>query len=530
MSGALLIVGALALAGCSSSAEEAQTQTEGPVEGGVLKVAFGSDTPIINPHLSGSSITATIAREVVDSLVSQDVNNEIHPWLASDWSINDDNTEYTFTIRDDVTFSDGETLDAGAVKENFDFILDPANNSNYARSLLGPVAAIEAPDASTLIIRYDTPFSPLLQGLSLPYLGIQSSAFINGGGELTNRIVGSGPFLLDSYVQGQGSKLSKRDDYNWGPTHLDHTGPAHLDGIEYSYLPEASTRLGALESGQVDAIDAIPPANNAGLRGNDDIVIDTYENPGVPWTFQLNTETGPFSDPLVRQAFQTAVDIDAGVQATYFGTVEPATGPLSSHTQYADASIDGSWKNDPDRAAELLDQAGWTERDSEGYRTKDGKRLSVRWVYDAAQSGQDNVNLVQALQSGYRESGIELVLDSVDSGTLTSRNESGDYDIVAYFFVRAEPDILRTVYGSATIGAGNSSRVSSLDGQLNEAVGASGERREELYAQVQQEIINEAYSVPIYVPNYQLAHTSDLQGVEWATNAKPFFYNSFLSR
>nr|WP_244960589.1 ABC transporter substrate-binding protein [Pseudoclavibacter chungangensis] len=479
--------------------------------------------------MTGSSVTATITRDVVDSLVSQDVDNSIHPWLATEWDVNEANTEYTFTLRDDVTFSDGEKLDAAAVKQNFDFVLDPANNSTYARSLLGPVAAVEAPDATTVVIRYDESFAPLLQGLSLSYLGIQSPAFLTSGGDLSTNAVGSGPFTLESFAPGQGSKLTKRDDYNWGPGHLAHTGPAHLDGIEYRYLPESSTRLGALQSGQVQAIDSVPPADAATLGSNEKITVDVYQNPGVPYSLQLNTTRAPFDDVKVRQAFQTGVDIDAAIEATLFGTVETATGPLSSHTEFADADADGSWKNQPDRANTLLDEAGWTERNADGIRTKNGSPLTVTLSYDEGYTGQTNANLLQALQSEYRKIGIDLVLDSVDAGTQSARTEAGDYDAIAYFFVRAEADILRTVYGSASVGTGNGSRVTTLDPLLDEAVGATPERRAELYTQVQREVIDQAYSVPLYVPNYQVAHTSELQGLAWATNAKPLFYNAWLT-
>ena len=526
---AVIAVGALALSACSAASPETTPETSsGPVEGGVLRVALGSDASIINPHLTGSSVTATITRDVVDSLVAQSEDNSFHPWLAEDWEVSEDNTEYTFHLRDDVTFSDGEPLTAEAVKINFEYILDPANNSTYARSLLGAVSEIEATDEHTVVIRYDEPFAPLLQALSLPYLGIQSPAYVQSGGDLAGDVVGSGPFVLDSWAQGQGSTLSKRDDYAWGSDSFEHTGAAYLDGIEYSYLPEASTRLGALTSGQVDAIDAIPPANYESVTSTDGVVVDTYENPGVVYAFQLNTTRAPFDDVLVRQAFQTGVDIDTAVKATLFDTVEPAQGILGPQTEYVDESIDGSWKNDPEGAEALLDEAGWTETDDDGYRVKDGERLSVAWTYDESTSGEDNVNLVQALQSEYREIGIELVLDPVDSGTATARTTSGDYDLTSYYFVRAEADILRTVYGSASIGTGNSSRVDSLDAQLNEAVGADADRRAELYAEVQQTVIDEAYSVPVYIPAYHLGHSDELQGVRWATNAKPLFYNAWL--
>jgi peptide/nickel transport system substrate-binding protein len=98
-------------------------------------------------------------------------------------------------LRKDVTFSDGTRLDAAAVKYNFDRILDPKTISPYSKSLLGPVDSIETPDDSTVVIRYKTAFAPLLQGLSLPYLGIQSPTYLKNTLNTSNTVVGSGPLF-----------------------------------------------------------------------------------------------------------------------------------------------------------------------------------------------------------------------------------------------------------------------------------------------------------------------------------------------
>jgi peptide/nickel transport system substrate-binding protein len=109
---------------------------------------------------------------------------------------------------------------------------------------------------------------------------------------------------------------------------------------------------------------------------------------------------------------------------------------------------------------------------------------------------------------------------------------ASDYDVVSFYYVRAEPDILRTVFHSAYIppkGA-NAARVDSLDAKLNEAVGASGEARQRLYGEIQRQIIGEAYAVPLYVAAYRLAATRNLHGISWATNAKPNLYDASLAQ
>lgn len=526
---ALAAVALLALWGVGVAADNAATVP--PRAGGTLNFGIATDTAIIDPSITGSSITALIARNVVDSLVGQAMDNRFTPWLAERWEVSSDRTRYTFHLRRGVTFSDGTPLDAAAVKYNFDRILDPKTTSSYAKSLLGPVDHVAAPDERTAIISYRQPFAPLLQGLSLPYLGIQSPDYLRKAKSTTNTIVGSGPFVLDAFTRGSGSRLSRRADYNWEPGYATHTGPAHLDAIVFKYLPEASVRLGALISDQLQAIDDVPPADFRSVEANDRLEVTTRENPGINRSLFLNTSKGPFADIRVRQAFQSAVDVASAVKLAYFGSLRPADNILSPSTLYYDPAVGSEWGLDLKKANRLLDEAGWTEKDAAGIRTKDGQQLSLRFVYDSAAVSASDVTLAQAIQFSVKKAGFDLQLDPVDAGGYAARTAANDYDIASFYYVRAEPDILRTVFHSAYIpprGA-NVARVTSLDEKLNEAVGVSGEERKRLYDEIQRQIIGQAYAVPLYVAAYRLAASKRLHGVSWATNAKPNFYDAWLS-
>lgn len=504
--------------------------SETPVRGGTLTVGLGSDTPIIDPSLTAYSVAAVVSRNVLDSLVGQAEDNHFTPWLAESWEINDENKEYVFHLRKDVTFSDGTPLNAEAVKYNFERILDPKTISHYSKSLLGPIKSITTPDEYTVVIRYDESFAPLLQGLSLPYLGIQSPTYLKNTPNTSFTLVGSGPFLLDSFVKGSGSKLTKRADYNWGPGYATHTGPAYLDHIEFKYLPEASVRLGALNSGQIQAIDAVPPVNFKQVKSNPKLNVITHENPGVNRVLYLNTGKGIFSDVKLRKAFQSAVDPAVAVNAAFFGSLRVADNVLGPATLYYDPSVRNLWGYDPEKAGRLLDEAGWKRRDKDGYLTKDGQQLLVRFTYVPTNVEAADVTLFQAVQQQVKKAGFNLQFDPVDAGVFDERTASGNYDIASNFFVRPEPDILRTVFHSAfTPPQGNNhARVNTLDKQLSEAVGTNDKERERLYHEVQHQIIDQAYVVPLYIPAYQLGVSKQVRGINWATNAKPNFYDAWI--
>ncbi|CAK9883937.1 MAG: Glutathione-binding protein GsiB [Candidatus Erwinia impunctatus] len=504
--------------------------TEKPVSGGTLTVGLGSDTPIIDPSLTAYSVAAVVSRNVLDSLVGQAEDNSFTPWLAERWEINDNNKEYVFHLRKDVTFSDGTPLNAQAVKYNFDRILDPKTISPYSKSLLGPVKSVTTPDDYTVVIRYDQPFTPLLQGLSLPYLGIQSSTYLKNTQNTSFTLVGSGPFRLDSFVKGSGSKLTKRADYHWGPGYATHQGPAYLDHIEFKYLPEASVRLGALNSGQIQAIDAVPPVNFKQDKNNPKSNVITHENPGVNRVLYLNTGKGVFTDLKVRKAFQSAIDRSVAVNAAFFGSLRAADNVVGPATLYYDPSVRQSWGYNFEKAGRLLDEAGWNKRDKEGYRTKEGQQLLVRFTYVPTNIEAADATLFQAIQQQAKKSGFNLQLDPVDAGVFDKQTASSEYDIASNFFVRPEPDILRTVFHSAyTPPQGNNfARVSTLDNKLLEAVGANPKERERLYHEIQHQVIDQAYVVPLYIPAYQLGVSKQVQGINWATNAKPNFYDAWI--
>jgi len=528
---------ALVLAACAGTA----TPTEAPVatsttdageprDGGALSVALSADTSVIDPHLTGSSTTAILARHVVDSLVAQAEDMSFQPWLAESWDVNEDNTEYVFHLRSGVTFSDGTPLDAEAVVYNFERILDPEVNSPYARSLLGPVAAVEAVDDLTVRITYDAPFATLLQGLSLPYTGIESPTFLESGDATPTTLVGSGPFVLESFVPGSRTSLVKRDDHGWGPGFAENTGPSHLDSLEFLILPEASVRLGALRSGQVQAIEAVPPTEVEAVSADPGLDVLTYDNPGVTYSLFLNSSRPPFDDVRVRQAFQSSFDTAAVVTAAYLGVMAPADNILAPSTPYYDSAVADLWGFDPDRAAGLLDEAGWTERDADGYRTKDGSRLTVVYPFAEAANQAEDLTLAQAVQAEAKAAGFDVRIDLVDPGALVEKMGAGDYDIFSFFFVRPEADILRTVFHSSSVppNGADVAFMASMDDELTAAVGATDAERAELYKAVQEEVVGQAYAVPLYVNAFLLGVSSELHGVSWATNAKPIFYDAWI--
>ncbi len=537
---ALAAAAALTLTACGSSSEPRAASAD-PVDGGTLTIAIDSDPGSqFDIHVTAADIAANVLRGVFDSLVVQDADGGFEPWLAESWDVSPDGLQYTFTLRDDVLFHDGEKFDAEAVKVNFDHVTDPETKSQYAAGLLGGDAyeSTEVLDPYTVRINLNRPYAPLLQSLSTTYLGFYSPAVLGssadqlvaGGPDVT---VGTGPFEFSGYVPGQEVTFTKNADYDWGPANATHTGPAHVEHLTYRILPENSVRSGALTSGEVDVASSIATGDVAAIRSDPDITVTSTPAPGLPYSIFLNHSHGVFTDKRVRQAFERGIDITSAVEAVYGGEYERAWSVLAPTTPDAyDPSVEGTWEYDADLANRLLDEAGWTERDADGFRTKDGERLSAGWP-SAAAPREDRKSLIDAFQADLKEIGFELQAEPLDPGAYIDQLYAGTYDIADWSFVRPDGDILRLHLFSEFAPIQNASFVD--DGEVDDWVVRASEstdpaERAELYGQVQHWVIDDAAIIPVYIPSEIVGAAAHVGGLRSDISGSPLVYDAWTTR
>lgn len=518
---AVAAVSALLLSSCAPASDSAGGEVVWSIEGANLSAGH------MDPQVSQLDVSGMVQRAVLDSLVFQEDDGSFSPWLATKWDVSPDSTEYTFTLRDDVTFTDGEPFDAEAVKANFDRIVDPETESAQAASMLGAdfYEGTEVIDEHTVKVSFTQPYAPFLQAASTPQLGFYSPAVLEesadqlkaGGPGIT---VGTGPFELTEYTPDQELVYTRNDDYAWGP----HGEKApKVETLRVEIQPEAAVRTGVVESGEADLASNIPP-NLAGDLG-DGITVDSVEYPGLPYSLYLNEKFGVFGDEKVRQAFARGIDIDAAVEEIYFGQFPRAWSILGSTTPGYDADLEGSWPFDPAAASALLDEAGWTERDSDGIRMKDGQRLSARWIAWTPVP-DDRAALANAIQSDLKAIGFEVVREVLEPGAYNEQYGPKTFDLTDWGFSGADPDFLRSHLH--TDGFQNASQVSDpqIDTLLDEGVASSDqEQRDALYTQLQ--VWNADYTaiVPLYSPSAITAVGERLTGLQYDIYGRPLFYD-----
>ncbi|NQX06592.1 ABC transporter substrate-binding protein [Rathayibacter sp. VKM Ac-2856] len=538
---ALALASALALSACSGASGAGTAADDAtPVDGGRLSLAFFPDNAAfscVDPFQTYWIEHRTVIRNVADSLTDQDPETgEIQPWLATEWSVNDAGTEYTFDLRTDVTFSDGTPFTAESVKTSFDN--DEATlaelPSAYGGVYLAGYSGTEVVDADTVKVVFSTPNAAFLQGTSTTNLAILAASSYEKTPEerCLGGIVGSGPFTLTGYTPGTGITLDRRSGYAWGSALRENTGEAHLDGIDISYVAEDSVRVGQLTS---DEIDIAWPRNP--ISENDQAVItgsgDTVERrslPGPASNYYPNVAEGRIlSDERVRQAVQKAIDRET-YATTVFGADYPAATSIYDTTTpfYTDESSKLAF--DAEGASELLDEAGW-ELGDDGYRSKDGRRLTLS-VPIVTQFGAGD----QLIQDQLKQVGIELELNVITNAQRADVLNSGDYDLISTYYTRADPGVIQWIIDSRYAGS-KAQATNGLDAEQAATVQALLDQgvqtvdtaaRAEVYAELQDYLIDDALVFP-FAERVQLAGVSSaVHGFRFTSEAFGDFADTWI--
>ncbi|GAA1729496.1 ABC transporter substrate-binding protein [Microbacterium paludicola] len=506
---ALVLASSLALiaTACAPTAEQAGPSAE-PQDGGTLVYATGDAEPTcLDPHVGGNYPQALISTQYLEPLVGRDVDGSITPWLAEDWKVSPDGLTWDFTLKSDVEFTDGTPLDATAVKVNIEHLQEPETASSTGYLAVSKVAEVEVVDDTHARFHLSEPDSALLESLSMQWTAIQSPAGIARGMEENCAApIGTGPFIVEEWVPQQQITLVRNDDYATPGPQTENDGPAHIDELVWRFIPDAATRQAALASGEVHVIDNPQPDAIVAAEQGDEITHIDAPRPGSVNRIELNAGQAPFDDERVREAFIRAADPNPGIESLYLGTVTRSYSPLGS-TEPMGISDESLFTTDPEEANALLDEAGWTEKDQDGIRMKDGKRLTVRFPVSTNQSVAAEQSLFEQIQANVAEVGFDVQLSPVDLSAWYEALGANEYEAVSAPYTRVGAEVLRVLYHSDAITPApsgyfaNHAQLSDpeLDALLDQASATQEEAaRADLYAQAQQRVLESFTVLPLY--------------------------------
>lgn len=350
---------------------------------------------------------------VLEPLLFQDVELGLKPGLAVGWETSSDGLTWTLELAAGVTFHDGTPFDTEAVVHNLERV------SKTWPGRLGSVEEIEAVDELLVEVRHREPFAPFLYALAWPGSAMISPGAVAEDGKVMEP-VGTGPFMRESWDPGEQMVLVRNENY-WGD-------PATLERITLKFIPDPTTRMMALEKGEIQMIidtGGVLPEHVSTLLLHPEIDVMTI--PGaVPHYMSLNTKKVPLDDVRVRLAVMHAIDPESmiGYALEGYGKSMTSIIPHSEQDWLHPRSLYDF--NNPERARELLQEAGWQDGGGRGVLQKNGEELSLKLLLSSALAGRwPYIPMAEIMQAQLSAVGFEVEIEVVEAGLWRETLEKG---------------------------------------------------------------------------------------------------------
>ncbi len=478
------------LAGFGMAAMMAGGQSYAQTHGGTLNVILNPEPPILMLGLNQQTPTQIVGGKIYEGLLTYDFDLSPQPGLAKSWDISSDGLTYTFQLQEGVTWHDGKPFTADDVLFSLKEYLPEVHAR--ARNNFGHVASIEKTGDHTIVITLKEPYSPFISAFEVSSAPIvpqhiyKDTDYRNNPANQTP--IGTGPFKFKEWQRGRFVLLERNDSY-WRPN------LPYLDKIYFQVIPDANSRLVALESGAVHvaSFGDIDFAFLPQIKANPMLEVSTqgYEFAGPLAAMELNHRVKPLDDPRFRQAIQHAIDRKFIAERIYFGAARPATGPVSSVTRFYDPELP-RFDYDPQKAVALLDEMGLKPDDK-------GQRATIKLL--GLPYGDTWNKVSEYVRNSLSKVGINVVLESTDAGGWARRYSNWEFEsVIEYLYQYSDPalgvdrtyrsdNIRQGAYGSNTSSYQNP-EVDALLTQAAQEVDSA--KRQELYSKAYGQIAQDA--------------------------------------
>jgi peptide/nickel transport system substrate-binding protein len=384
--------------------------------GGTLRIGLNEDPDALDPARGGSFVGRLVFAAVCDKLIDTDQNNAFVPQLATSWSWSPDNLALTLTLREGVTFQDGERFDAEAAKFNLERYRSAPES--LRKGELKPVSAVEVVDPKTIRLRLGQPYAPLVAALSdRAGMMVSPKGIARLGPRLADELPCAGPFKLTERVAQDRIVVDRFAGY-WDAASI------KLDRVIYQPIPDTTVRLVNLKAGQLDMIERLGPTDAAQVKA--DPKLRLIAQPALAYyMLALNVvAASPLHDPLVREALEASLDRGVLNQVVMDGQFIPSNQFEAPGSLYYYAARPVP-PRDPERAKALLAKAGTPH--PAFTLTVDNQPVEIQ--------------AAQVVQSMANEAGFDVKLSAVEANTLIAAGKSGDFHaLLAFWSGRVDPD------------------------------------------------------------------------------------------
>lgn len=476
------------------------------------------NTGSMNAHMASGN--AQLAQSMVYDGLVDSTEEGIVPALAESWEISNDGLVYTFHLRKNVKFTDGEAFNAEVAKMNFDAVLE--NKDAYSwMGLTGRIASVEAVDEYTLVLTLTEPYYPTLQELSFtrPYAFMSPNCFIDGHSiDGVNSTIGTGPYIITENVDEQYATFEANEDY-WD-------GAPAIKKITRKIIPDGQTAFLSMAKGEANLAFA---ENGATLIDADStelleaqgyqVIMSDPVSTGIILTNTGNQDLA-IAEKAVRLAFWYSIDRDTLCDVVFSGTALPADKLEYDTMPYcSDLGLEERGYN-IEKAGELLEEAGWTLEDGAEYRTKEGKELSMDLCYFSDKTNYKTV--AELIQDSAKASGIKINLIGEEANSIYARRKSGDYELMLdtswglpyESYMTANILIPGGSYQYCSQGLEGADEFYAL---VNETLTGTDEaKRAEQFKEIFTYIHDEAAVIPLYYNCLQIIAPENLENIQFA--------------
>lgn len=480
--------------------------------------ARDGDIDSLDPQRATSTLSRMVWYQIYDSLLEFDLDGNLVPSLARDWSVSDDGLAVTFELQEGVKCHDGSDFTAADVKFTADRALDD-DNPSLTKASWGPIDDVVAVDDLTVRFELSEPF-----GAFVPFMADEFTAMIcqsaadHGDAYGDTVAIGTGPWMLERWTKGSELVLARNPDYrNFGRS-VENDGPPHMERLVIRTLPEGQTRLAGLRTGELDVI--VPPVESvAEIQASPDLEFHSVEVTGQNMFLQFAAHRFPFDDARARRAVAHAIDFDLALEIVFEGLVQRELCPVSSGVFGNDQEFcaQHGQSYDPDKAMELLAELG---------HGPDNPLPIVLMTW----TGDNRSRLLEFFQNQLAQVGFDPSIEVMDIGTLNARvtqenqrtEGPGTLDLMGWTWF--DPDILYLLWRSP--GAYEGYNHPELDALLDKTrTTVDPDERLPVVHAVMQHLLEEAVHVPIYSPGWlwMYATRAEVQGFKLGPFDRPLF-------
>ncbi len=490
---------AMTATACSGSADTGASGTgDGDVViDGTLNFAINEDPGNLFRHVNTSATLSYVYPWAYESLVYYDESGEAKSWLAESWE--ETPTSLTFTIREGVTCEDGTDLTAETVANNFRWIVDPANSSSMAGLVVPSDTSVEHDnEAHTLTLTTESPNSFLLASLGVHPIYCQAA--LDDPDSVAGATNGTGLFQLTEAVPNDHYTFTRNEEYDWAPEGgNDAQTPGVPNEVVISVVENPTTRANLLLSGELQMADVQGPDEERVASQADALITAQLNTGGFAYS---QAEGKPTTDEAVRVALTKALDLDTlmrvqtadqGSRATALAVYPPVI------CQY-DAATTNLPTTDVAGAEQMLDDAGWTVG-SDGVRTKDGERLSLKLTYQTR--WPETASTTELIKEQWEAVGAEVELEGSEYNAFSEKvfaeGASSNFDAVWLAANYNVPNVLSAFVAGPTPPDGSNMAALSnpdYDALVEEASNFTGQEACDVWEQAEAEMYSSADYVP----------------------------------